>query len=61
MAKTIKIKFEKRVPRNHLAIVARQRRAATMHDRRAPRGGDRNEMVDLMAEYDEEATHDDWD
>lgn len=41
-------------PRNHLALVARQRGAALMHDRRAPRGGQRNEMADLLAEYEDE-------
>jgi hypothetical protein len=60
MSKTMKIKVERVMPRNHLAIVARQRRAGTMHDRRAPRGGTRNEQAEYLALADEE-DFDDWD
>lgn len=45
-----------RVPRNHLALVARQRNGGPMRDRRAARGGDRNEMRDLLDEALEEET-----
>ena len=58
MSKTVKI--TKQVPRNHLALVARQRRAGVMHDRRAPRGGARNEQADLLAQAQED-DFDDWD
>lgn len=53
MSKTIhKFKIPK-VHRNILAVAARGRRAETFHDRRAPRGGARNEMADLLEEIDD--------
>lgn len=46
------------LPRNHLAIMARQMRAGKMRDRRATRGGNRNEQADFIAEYEEEILED---
>lgn len=40
-------------PRNSGALAARMRDGVPMKDRRAPRGGARNEMADLLAEYEE--------
>lgn len=39
-------------PRNAMAVVARRMRAVKFDHKTAPRGGDRNEMADLLEEYD---------
>lgn len=49
---TIKIKLPKR--RNLLAVDARTRKAGPMKDRRAPRGGAKNEQDEILEEYESE-------
>jgi len=48
------------LPRNHLALVARQRNGGPMKDRRAQRGGARNDQAELLA-LAQEDQYDDWD
>lgn len=38
-------------PRQPAALAAKSRKAGYMHDRRAPRGGARNEMQSYLDEY----------
>lgn len=41
-------------PRNWLAVHAHNRRGGAMKDRRAPKGGARNEQKELLEEYESE-------
>ena len=34
--------------RNHIAVVAQFRKGGSMHDKRAPRGGARNDQREIM-------------
>jgi hypothetical protein len=43
------------VPRNSFVVAMTLRhKSGVMHDRRAPRGGSRNDFRDLLEDYDDE-------
>lgn len=54
-----KIVIPKQLPRNSGAVAAKQRTAGAMHDRRAPRGGDRNLQSEYLEELLDEEDYDD--
>lgn len=54
MSRKFKIDKTMPKPRNAMAVIARQMRAATFDHKAAERGGDKNHMAEYLAEYDEE-------
>jgi hypothetical protein len=48
-----KFTLPKQTHRQPLALLAKMRRVEKFHDRRAPRGGSRNETADLIEDWDD--------
>ena len=54
MSKSRKMVIPKMRPRNFFALIAKSRHAGPMKHRNAPKGGARNNEIDILAEYEEE-------